>query len=150
MIADKEVLVSGIQYQGSTRIDPRPAKTKYFKVYQGGFKISQYGARYWLLADIIQAVPGELWAVVECENPVEHDKPFVEEGPVKAGTKSFFYDGSGPILGLKMSAKYQVKVTLYDSKNKRRILDQLIQQIKSYVDTTGDTVLMAKGMPRMP
>ena len=149
MIADKEVLVSGIQYEGSTRIDPRPAKTKYFKVYQAGFKISHYGARYWLLADITQAVPSDLWAVVECDNPIESGKPFVEEGLVKTSAKSFFYDGSGPILGLKMSRKYQIRVTLYDSKNKKKILDQLTQQIKSYVDTTGDTVLMAKGMTRM-
>lgn len=146
MTADQEVLVSGVWFEGATLTDPRPAKSKYFKIYQGGFKTSRRGARYWLLADIIQEMPNDLWALVECENPIEHDKPFVEEGLVKAGAKSFYYDGSGPILGLKMFTTYRVKVTLYDSKDKKEMLDQFTQKIKAYVDTIGDTVLIAKGM----
>lgn len=143
--AGEEVLVLGVWFEGSTIVDPRPAKSKYFKVYEGGFKTSQHGARCWLLADIIQEVPTDLWAVVESENPIERDKPFIDEGLVKVGAKSFYYDGTRYVWGLKMFTTYWVKVTLYDFKDKKETLDQFTQKIKVYVDTTRDTVLIAKG-----
>jgi hypothetical protein len=141
----EEVLVSGVWFKGATIVDPRPVKSKYFKVYQGGFYTSLKGARYWLLADIIADVPNDLWVMVECENPLDPDKSFVEEGPVKAKSKSFHY-GSDYIRGLKMFRAYWMKVTLYDSKEKKEVLDNFTQKIKAYVDTSGEKVLISKGM----
>lgn len=140
---EAEVLVSGVWFKGATIVDPRPVKSKYFKVYQGGFYTSLKGARYWLLADIITEVPNDLWVTVEYEDPLNHNKPFVEEGPVKANAKSFYY-GSGYIKGLKMFRAYWIRVTLYDSKEKKEMLDKFKQNINAYVDTTGDDVLISK------
>lgn len=143
--ADEEVLISGVWFKGATIVDPRPIKSKYFKIFQGGFYTSLKGARYWLLADIIADVPNDLWVMVECEDPLNPDKPFVEEGPVEANSKSFSY-GSDYINGLKMFSTYWMRVTLYDSKGKNEVLDKFTQNIKAYVDTTGEKVLISNDL----
>lgn len=146
VLNDKEMMVSGVWFEGATVVDPRPVTSKYFRVFQGGFKTSRRGARYWLLTDIIKEVPNDLWVEVKCENPMDSRKPIVEGGPVKAGAKSFYYDGTGHLLGLKMFETYRVKVVLYDSNDKKEVLDQFTQKIKSYVDTQSDKVLIAKSL----
>ena len=147
IFANDEVLVSGVWTKGQTIVDPRPVKSKYFKVFQGGFRVSSQGARYWLLADIIVEVPSDLWVTVECEDPLNPKKPFMEEGPVKAGSKNIHY-GSDYIKGLKMFRVYRMKMTLYSPKDKTKILDELTQNIKAYVDTTGEKVLMSNDLSK--
>ena len=139
---EEEVLVSGVWFKGATYADPQPAKSKYFKTFEGGFCTSVKGARYWLLADIIKKVPNDLWVMVEYDDPLDPNNPFVEEGPVVAGSKSFRY-GSDYIKGLEMYRSYQMKLILYDSKDKKEILDKFTQHIKAYIDTTGDDVLIS-------
>ncbi len=49
-----------------------------------------------------------------------------------------------------MFRAYWMRVTLYDSKDKKQVLDKFTQNIKAYVDTTGDKVLISKGLSEKP
>lgn len=141
--AEEEVLVSGVWMKGADLTEPRPVKSEYFKVYQGGFYTSVKGARYFLLADILPNIEKPLWVKVQCQNPLNPKEPFIEEGPINVGDRSLHYS-SDYIKGLKIYREYWMKITLYDSKEQKKEIDKITQKIRSYVDTTGEEVRIYK------
>jgi hypothetical protein len=141
----KEMIASGTWMKGSNITEPRPAKSKYFKVYQGGFCFSERGARYFFIADIIKQLDKPVWIKVECQNPLNKKEPFTEEGEIQPGSGSLSYT-SGYIKGLEMKKNYWIKVTVYESEAKVVELDKITQHIRAYVDTRGPEVLIYKDL----
>ena len=129
-----EMFVSGIWQEGSFRDEPRPAESKYLKVTSGGFHISGEWAEYKLSADIIGERDESFLLKVEYENPLNAEKPFIQESLINPQPGDI--ELTSPFIkGLEVKKDYRVKITLYDSKKKKEIIDELTQFIRSYVDS---------------
>lgn len=142
----KEVLISGIRSQKDQFLfDPKPQTSKYLKTFQGGFYASKYGARYYCLWDITQERDNNLYVRMELEDPLHKKQPIIQEGVIepKAYSLNVAY---GPIVGLKMYGIYRIRVYLYNDEAKMELIDQLTQDIKSYVDTRKNRLLVDNGL----
>lgn len=142
----KEILVSGVRSQSDQFLfDPKPQTSEYLKTFQGGFNISKYGARYYCLWDITKDRDKNLYVRMELDNPLDKKNPIVEEGVIESAAKSL-HVAHGPIEGLKMYGSYRIKVYLYSDEAKTELVDQLTQNIKSYVDTRKNRLLIDNGL----
>jgi hypothetical protein len=142
----KEVLVSGIRSEKDQFLfDPKPRTSEYLKTYQGGFYVSKYGARYYCLWDIVKERHKSLYVRMELENPLNEKEPIIQEGVIELEAHSLNV-AYGPIEGLKMYGNYRIKVYLYDDEAKENLVDQLTQEIKSYVDTRDKKMVVDGGI----
>ncbi len=142
----KEILISGIRSQEDQFLfDPKPQTSKYLKTFQGGFYVSKYGARYYCLWDITQDRDKNLYVRMELEDPLHKKKPIIQEGVIDPKTQSL-HVAYGPIEGLKIYGFYRIKVSLYSDEAKAELVDQLTQDIKSYVDTRKNRLMIDKGL----
>jgi hypothetical protein len=143
----KEVLVSGIRSQSDQFLfDPKPRESEYLKTYMGGFNVSKYGARYYCLWDIVKdGRTDPLYVRMELQDPLKSKEPIIQEGIIEPGAKSLNI-AYGPIAGLKMYGIYKINVYLYSDEAKTNLLDQLTQEIKSYVDTRKGRILIDDGL----
>lgn len=143
----QEILVSGIRSQNDQFLfDPQPQTSKYLKTFQGGFYVSKYGARYYCLWDIITKDRDKnLYVRMELEDPLHKKQPIIQEGVIEPTAQSL-HVAYGPIKGLKMYGFYQIRLYLYDDEAKTELIDQLTQNIKSYVDTRKNRLLIDNGL----
>ena len=71
------------------------------------------------------------------------NEPIVEEGVIDVKAQSLNV-ATQPVEGLKMYSNYLVKVYIYEDKEETVLLDQLTQEVKSYVDTRNGRLLIDK------
>jgi len=129
-----EMFISGIYQKGSYRNEPKPAEGEYLKVRSAGFQISGEWAVYKFYADITAWLREPFLVRVEYENPLNPDKPFIQESLIDPAPG--VVDLTSPYIeGLEVKKDYYIKVTLYASKSKDKILDQLTQHVRSYIDS---------------
>jgi hypothetical protein len=140
---EAETYVSGTYQQGHNATEPRPQKSKFLKTYTGGFAVSERGARYALLIDVITKRSKDYIIKAEYEDP-SNKKPIIQEGRLPHKDKSISL-GTDYIKGLKIKKDYTVKVYLIDTDTLQTV-DTLIQKVRSYIDTTGDKVIILKGL----
>jgi hypothetical protein len=143
--APENAILLGVWSKGANLTLPRPATSKYFKTHMAGFRLKKDGAHYELFADVIQAREKPLHMVVEFENPLNPEQPIRYEDTLVPESNSIqpYY---GPVRGLRMHESYFVKVTLMESREASKPLDQFVQRIRSYVDTQGDAVKVHRRM----
>ena len=131
----REILVSGLRLPTDPlRVDPDPQSSPYLLTRVAGFKVSEYGARYFCVWDIVKERDKTIYVRIELENAFNQSKPIIQDGIIGMNAQSLNIV-FGPIPGIKMHQMYQVKVTLYDDEARTQEIDQLTQDIKSYVDT---------------
>jgi hypothetical protein len=82
----------------------------------------------------------------ELQNPL--GEAFVEEGEIPAGQRAVEII-HGPVKGLKIHRSYWVKVSIYEKEEHTTPVDILTQNIKSYVDTTGEEILIKTGLEQV-
>ena len=144
-VTAKEIFVSGIvNGENQHRFDPKPSSSQYLRTKKGGFNISEYGARYYCMWDIIKAHPDTMYARVELFNPANRRVPIVEEGVITPSNDAL-YITTPPISDFKMLEIYQIKVFLYKDKNKAVMIDHLEQNIKSHIDTQDGQIIADRG-----
>ncbi|MCB9771589.1 MAG: hypothetical protein H6754_03480 [Candidatus Omnitrophica bacterium] len=133
--AVREILISGLRLSTDPlHVDPDPQSSPYLLTRVAGFKVSEYGARYFCVWDIIKERDKTIYVRIELENAFNKSKPIIQDGIIGMNAQSLNVV-FGPIPGIKMHQMYQVKVTLYNDEARIQEIDQLTQDIKSYVDT---------------
>ncbi len=142
----RELFVTGIRtVDKQFLLDPQPETSEYLITRKGGFSISEYGARYLCGWDIIKDRPKTIFVRMELQNPLDANNPVIQEGEIDAKGQTLNI-AFGPIKGLKMHELYMVKVFLYEDQEKTVEIDHLTQNIKSYVDTRKDKIVVDKSL----
>lgn len=140
---EAETYVSGTYQPGHNITEPRPQKSKFLKTYTAGFAVSEQGARYALLIDAFTKRKKDYLIKAEYEDP-HHKNPIIQEGKLPHKDKSISL-GTDFIKGLEIKKDYVVKVYLIDI-DTHEVVDTLTQKVRSYVDTTGDKVIIIRGL----
>jgi hypothetical protein len=144
----KGSLVLGIRTKkGQSLSAPDPGKSNYLKTYEGGFVVSEYGARYYCLWDITRERDRRVYVRMEFENPADKGRPLVEESVIDPGKKSL-YVATDYVQGLALDHQYLIKVFLYKDAEKKVLIDQLDQPVRSYVDMRNKKVTVKPGAER--
>ncbi|MBL8012615.1 MAG: hypothetical protein JNN05_02075 [Candidatus Omnitrophica bacterium] len=145
--AGADTLISGTWRKGSNITEPKPQKSKNMETIVGGFGVRKDGAAYVLQVRMHQPFKRPMRIKAEFQNP--EGEPFVEEGEIPANHRSLNLV-HGPVKGLKIHRSYWVKISIFEREDFEKPVDVLEQNIKSYVDTTGEAILVKPGLEDMP
>lgn len=132
-------LVSGVYQAGANVTEPRPASSKFLKTYQAGFCVEGQEVSYDLIAEIVRPFDREVFMVAEFEDPLDPKKPVRYENTLDPASRSV-HISHGPVRGLRMYGDYRIKVTVYESRDSTKVLDEFSQVIRSYVDTQTEEI----------
>ncbi|MEO6079597.1 MAG: hypothetical protein ABIQ86_07450 [Steroidobacteraceae bacterium] len=138
-------LVIGTYREGNNVTEPRPAQSKYFKTTLGAFQLIQGFAAYKWFIEVIQHPEKRIYTRCIIENPQDPKRPFVYDGFIDPTTPSTGIT-HGPALGLKIYSDYTLEFIAYEDEARTKEIDKLTQKLRSYVDTTGPSLKLFKGM----
>jgi len=148
-LALSNTFISGVQLKGSDITDPNPKESKYLKTFTGGFGIQNQDAYYRFIISIKEPFSRPMFVKVEFKNPIDKKTPIIYEVEIPVDHKTLTFT-HGPVKGLKIYKTYLVKVFLYEVDNKKDPVDILKQKVRSYVDTTTDTIRFYGGLSSHP
>lgn len=140
--SSKNTLISGVYKSGSNMTEPRPVESKYLKVNTGGVVIIRAGAGLFLNVAVKEKPTKDLYLVIEYENPQDPNAPLVNDQVFFKNAEKFVFSSPSTIRGLKSFGDYKITVKIYDSKQKKELLDTLTQKVRSYANTTTDKVFV--------
>ena len=137
-------LIAGTYHKGSNATEPQPQQSTYLRTIVGGVAVSDKGVSYVMDAEITKPFDRPMFLRAEFENP-SGKAPFTEEAQVPAGQRDLRVV-HGPVKGLQVPHTYWIKLYVYEVNDHSKPIDVLTQNIHSYVDTTGDKVVVKGGM----
>jgi len=136
---------SGVYKKGDNITEPKPVRSKYFRTYQGGFKVYRNTAGYRLVLEAIKTPRKKLFTKSIIENPEDINSPIVYTGYIDTKTKSITIE-HGPVKNLQIYKDYKIDVITYEDELRTIEIDRLTQYIRSYVDTTNLQIKIMSGL----
>lgn len=128
-------MVSGVWRQGSNVTEPRPQRSEYLQVQEGGVAVVPKGTALFMTVVPAKPVVQPLYMTIDYEDPSAGTLRNTATLTPKLAGYTFSAPRSQP--GLRPYRDYTVTVKLWKSKGDARPVDTLTQKIRSYVDTTG-------------
>lgn len=141
----ERTFISGIHQEGHDATEPRPARSRYFKTEIAGFAIADGVAGYQVFIDVITPPSQRIYTRAILENPENPEAPIVYEHYIDPETPSTAMRHL-PIKGLKIYKNYQIELVAYADEARTQEIDRLTQKIRSYLDTTGNEILLYRGL----
>jgi hypothetical protein len=145
----KPFLIIGTSKDASDTNQPRPAQTKYFRTYLGGFQVIQGFAGYAVFVDLIEKPSRKLYTRAILQNPLDPQAPFVYDHFIDSTTSRTTLSHR-PVMGLEINKDYDVELIVYEDEARTREIDRLHQPVRSYVDTTGPEIKVIDGVQEKP
>jgi len=135
--SNRPTLCIGTYQKGNNITEPRPTRSQYFKTSIGGFQIIQGLAGYKVFIDVVKHPEKRCYTRAILENPENTKAPFVYDHYIDPSTPSTTLT-HGPVKGLQVYKDYKVEFIMYEDEARTKEIDHLTQEIRSYVDTTGE------------
>lgn len=137
--------ISGTHQEGHDATEPRPAQSRYFKTEIAGFAIADGVAGYQVFIDVITPPSQRIYTRAILENPENPEAPIVYEHYIDPETPSTAMRHL-PVKGLKIYKNYRIELVAYADEARTQEIDRLTQKIRSYLDTTGNEILLYRGL----
>ena len=137
------VQISGTYRQGSNVTEPKPVKSKYLEVITGGAVLIERGAGLFLRAKPTPDAPKNLYYTIEYPNPADPSHPLVNDF-LDESYAEFSFSSPDIIKGLWGYYTYEITVKIFAKKESAEPMDVLKQNVRSYVDTQGETLIFRK------
>lgn len=134
--------VMGTYQKGSNTTEPKPRKSKYLQVMTGGAIVVENGAGFYLKTAVIKKPEKELYLKVFYTNPRDKKKPFVNDMLFTPDLGLLKLSSPDIIPGIVGYRNYRITVKIYDNKDSKEPIDVLKQNVRSYIDTQTDQVLV--------
>ncbi len=139
----RPLFVQGSYQIGHNRTEPHPSASRYFRTNNAGFMIENGEAGYMAFFDVLQLPPERIYTRAILQNPEDSKTPIVYDHYVDPGVKSVTVTHF-PVNGLRSYKSYWIEFVSYSDEARTQEMDRLTQQVRSYVDTTGDVVLLSR------
>lgn len=124
--------------------EPKPVKSKYLEVIAGGVVLIDRGAGFFLrlkwMGDPIKGA----YFKIEYPNPKDPSNPLVNDFLNERGLTQFAFSSPDVVEGLKGYSDYGITVYVFETKDAAEPMDVLKQNVRSYVDTQGKTLIFKK------
>ncbi len=145
-------LIVGTALGGSKDANPAPVRSKYFETEHGGIVLIRDNAGFYLQVKPRTAWRKTLYATIEYDNPLDAEKPFVNDmdlPPIKTNRLTrqapvISFSSPGFVPGLKDQGEYQIVVRVFEGRGEKEPVDILRQKIRSHVDSTAGRVIAHK------
>lgn len=132
------------QKSGLNDSEPSPAVSRFLETESGGFVVAEQGVTYFLKVHIRERPKEALRIKIECDNPMDGSKPFTYMQDFPPETEDFLFSSPAFVKGLQGHATYTINVFIFKNRSERDPIDELVQKVKAYVDTTTDQIKIVK------
>ncbi len=117
---------------------PKAVTTEYLKTTAAGFNIDRSSGTvlyYSMTFRIRKNLTAPLYALVQFQNPVNKDNPFIQNGILHPNQKMWSVD-SQTFRQIKNKQSYEVLITLYGDKDRKNLIGKHSQQVNFSVPET--------------
>ena len=118
-------------------LTPAPVTSEYFKTEMAGFNIEAgekpFAPRYFLSLKKLKPIPKGAVIEVKFENPSDRKHPIIVEQEIQDNEEELALI-SPAVTGLQSYQGYYIEVTLYEDKNKNKVLGTHHQVVQSLID----------------
>jgi hypothetical protein len=141
---DQVLTFNGTFYAGKGSKNPKLAVSRYLRADRAGVFVTQNGARCFMEVKVLQEIPQGSYIKVEFSNPGKPSAPYVSGIDYKSGAKGYKFTSPRAVAGLKIGKDYKVTISVLKTKDSTKSIDVLVQEFRSYIDTTGDKPVMLR------
>jgi hypothetical protein len=133
---DQVYTFNGTFYAGKGSQNPELSASSYLRTESAGVWVVQDGASLYINVKVLKEIPKGNYIKVEFPDPNNPSVPYVKGLNCNPIDKGYKFSSPSGIFGLKIGKNYKIKVSILKTKDSREPIDVLIQEFRSYVDTT--------------
>jgi hypothetical protein len=133
---DQVLTFNGTFYANKGSKNPKLEVSRYLRTDRAGVMVTQKGANCFIIVSILQEIPKGSYIKVEFPNPGNSSSPSVTGIDHNSGYKGYKFTSPSTVAGLKIGKDYKIKISVLKTKDSTKPIDVLVQNFRSYIDTT--------------
>jgi hypothetical protein len=133
---DEVLTFTGTFYADKGLENPKLAVSRCLKADRAGTLITQKGASSFIDVKVIQEIPQGSYIKVEFPNPGNPSSPYFNGIDYKSSDKGYKFTSPSAVAGFKIGEDYKIKILVLKAKDSKEQIDSLVQEFRSYLDTT--------------
>jgi hypothetical protein len=134
---DQVLTFNGTFYADKGSKNPKLEVSRYLRTNRAGMRVTQEGASCFIAVSVLQEIPQGSYIKVEFPNPGNPSVPSLGGIDYKSGIKGYKFTSPSTVAGLKIGKDYKIKILVLKTRDSTKPIDVLVQEFRSYLDTTG-------------
>jgi hypothetical protein len=137
--SNEKTMVRGTRTAGSNITEPSPRSSRYLETQHGGFAVVGEKVGPYLQVKVRESPAKPLFIRIHYQT-ADKNRSLTNTAPFLPRSGGFIFSSPEHIPGIRIYRDYLIRVEIFESSDSSQPVDTLIQPVRSYVDTTGDTV----------